>query len=101
MRETPRSAVEVYGVALVATLVCLLVRWPLWPLLGDAVPHMSFFPAVVIAAYYGGVGPRNLAPGLRGILANDFLTNQRRPFPITVATDMFPVVLLLSHSAVA
>src|SRR2546421_10356438 len=100
MRETPRSAVEVYGVALVVTLVCLLIRWPLWPVLGDAVPHMSFFPAVVIAAYYGGFGPGMLATVLSAILANCFLTNQLRHFRITDVNDIAGVVLFLLTGAI-
>ena len=50
MRDTRRARLVAYAVAVLATLVCLLIRWPLWPVLGNAVPHMTFFPAVMIAA---------------------------------------------------
>src|SRR3954470_12978457 len=95
MRETPRSAVEVYGMALVATLVCLLLRWPLWPILGDGVPHMGFFPAVMIAAYYGGFGPGMLATVLSAILANLFITKDFRHLHVPIANDIAGVVLFL------
>ena len=41
--------------------------------LGDAVPHMTFFPAVMIAAYFGGLGPGLLATILSAVAANYFL----------------------------
>src|SRR5258705_7394458 len=100
MRESPRSALEVYGVDLAATLVCLLLRWPLWPVLGDAVPHMSLFPAVMIAAYYGGLGPGILATVLSAIAANYFLTHQFRHFHLTSANDIAALILFLATGAI-
>ena len=61
MHQTARARLVAYGVAVLAVAVSLLVRWPLWPVLGDAVPHMTFFPAVMIAAYFGGFWPGLLA----------------------------------------
>ena len=43
-----------YGVALLVTGLSLLLRWPMWPLLGNQTPHMTFFPAVMLSAYFGG-----------------------------------------------
>ena len=57
MTETPRARLVAYSVAVLAPAVSLLVRWPLAPVLGDAVPHMTFFPAVMVAAYLGGFWP--------------------------------------------
>src|SRR5262249_17379012 len=54
MHENPRARLVAYGIAVLATAVTFVVRLLLWPVLGDAVPHMAFFPAVMIAAYYGG-----------------------------------------------
>ena len=76
-RNTPHRLIS-YGVALLATAGCLLIRWPLWPVLGDAVPHMTFFPAVMIAAYFGGFWPGLLATLLSAVAANYFLTRQLR-----------------------
>src|SRR2546421_1976964 len=62
MHETPRARLVAYGVAVLAVAVTLLVRSLLWGGLGGAVPTMAFFPAVVVAAYYGGLGPPALTP---------------------------------------
>ena len=37
--ETPRARLIAYGVAVLAMVLSLLIRWPLWPVLHDAVPH--------------------------------------------------------------
>ena len=76
MHGRPRTRLAAYSVAVLATAVCLLVRWPLWPVLGDAVPHMTFFLAVMLAAYYGGFWPGMLATLLSAVAANAFLTGQ-------------------------
>ena len=44
-----------YGAAVVATIVAVLLRAALTPLIGEnAVPFITFFPAVLFAAWYGG-----------------------------------------------
>src|SRR5215469_1186422 len=69
MHETPRARLLPYGVALLATTGCLLVRWPLRPVLGDAAPHMIYFPAIMVAAYVGGFWPGMLATALGAVAA--------------------------------
>src|SRR5262245_39300069 len=75
MSEKPPARRVAYGVAILATAGSLLIRWPLRPVLGDAVPHMTFFPAVMIAAYFGGFRPGLLATILSAAAANFFLTD--------------------------
>jgi hypothetical protein len=41
MLRIPRTRLVAYGVAVLATVGCLLIRWPLQPILGSAVPHMT------------------------------------------------------------
>src|SRR5438552_18654807 len=95
MHETPRPRLAAYGVAVLDTAGSLLSRWPLWPLLGDAVPHMTFFPAVMIAAYFGGFGPGLLATILSAAAANFFFTGQLRSLRITDANDLAAVILFV------
>src|SRR5436190_17890104 len=95
MHETPRAQLVAYSVAVLAPAVSLLVRWPLWPVLGDAVPHMTFFPAVMIAAYVGGFWPGLLATILSAIAANYFLTEQLASFHLTSANDVPALILFL------
>ena len=50
--------------AVVCVAVALLLRWLVGPWLGPTVPYLSFFPAVLIASWFGGFGPGLLAAGL-------------------------------------
>src|ERR1700751_6480958 len=95
MPEKPPPRLLAYGVALLATLGSLLIRWPLWPVLKDTVPHMTFFPAVMIAAYFGGFWPGLLATGLSAVAANYFLTGQLRSFRVTSVNDVVALILFL------
>src|SRR5262252_4867927 len=54
---TKRSRPVTYGIAVLATLVATLLRLALTPLIGDyAIPFITFFPAVLFSAWYGGFG---------------------------------------------
>ena len=61
MRETSRARLIAYGVAVLATGTSLLLRSPLAPWLGDHAPHMTFFPAIILSSYPGGLRPGLLA----------------------------------------
>jgi PAS domain S-box-containing protein len=95
MREIRRTRMMAYGVAVLATLGSVLIRWPLRPLLQDAVPHMTFFPAVTIAAYFGGFWPGLLATFLSAVLANCFPTRQLSSFDVTSAIDVAALILFV------
>ncbi len=95
MRETLCARLIPYGVAVLATGASLLIRWPLWPVLGDAVPHMTFFPAVMIAAYVGGFRPGLLATILSAVAANYFLTLQLHSDYATIVNDRAALILFV------
>jgi PAS domain S-box-containing protein len=67
-----RSAVARYGVAMLAIAAAMLLRWALQPLLGVSAPFILFYPAVMVAGWYGGLGPGLLASGLAALLARYF-----------------------------
>jgi PAS domain S-box-containing protein len=101
MHDTPRARLAAYGVAVLATAVSLLVRIPLATVLPpDAVPHMTFFPAVMVAAYFGGLGPGLLATVLGAAAANYFLTKQLASFHFTGPNDAAALVLFLLVGAI-
>ncbi len=64
------STLARYASALAVILLALLVRAALTPLLGDYAPYITLFPAVVLAAWFCGIGPSILSvvvalPGAR------------------------------------
>jgi PAS domain S-box-containing protein len=82
MRDTLRARLGAHGVAVLATAVTLVVRWLLLPWLGYDRPFLTFFPAVLLSAYWGGWGPGLLAT-LLGTAAGDFfLTDPPGSFKI-------------------
>ena len=50
-----------YATALAAILAALLVRGALSPFVGDYVPFITLFPAVIFAAWFCGIGPSILS----------------------------------------
>jgi PAS domain S-box-containing protein len=95
MNETPRARQVAYGVAVLAPAVSLLVRWPLRSVLGDGVPHMAFFPAVILAAYFGGLWPGLLATLLSAAAADFFLIEPRYSLAIADPVNAIALVLFL------
>jgi PAS domain S-box-containing protein len=83
MNETPRARLIAYSVAVLAPAISLLVRWPLWPVLEDRLPHMTFLPAVALAAYFGGLRPGLLATFLSALAADSFLLATQESLPIS------------------
>src|SRR3977135_1867880 len=83
MNETPRARLVAYSVAVLAPAVSLLVRWPLWAVLGDYLPHMTFLPAVALAAYYGGLRPGVLATVLSPLAADTFVLSPHSALAIS------------------
>jgi CheY-like chemotaxis protein/HPt (histidine-containing phosphotransfer) domain-containing protein len=85
MRETPRGRLFACGLAVLATGVSLLVRWPLWPVLDTRVRYMTFIPAVALSAYYGGLWPGLLATVLSAAAGTCFVAEPSPSLAITSA----------------
>jgi PAS domain S-box-containing protein len=90
---TDRPALLRYGVALLALALAVLVRLPLQPLLGDASPFLFFFPAIMAAAWYGGLGPGLLATGLSALTANYFFMPPTFSFRVPHLASAVQIVL--------
>ena len=56
-----------YAVAVAATAVMVALRVPLSAMVGERLPFITFFLAVFVSAWYGGLGPALLATGLGGL----------------------------------
>src|SRR5207248_6711870 len=67
----------------------------LWGVLGDAVPTMAFFPAVVVAAYYGGLGPGLLTTFLSALIATYVFLGPRLLSPQATAAPELSLALFV------
>lgn len=72
LSETSRMRLVAYGTALATMALALLSRWYLHPLLRDRGLYSTYLPAVILAAYFGGLWP-GLLITLLGAVANNFL----------------------------
>jgi PAS domain S-box-containing protein len=61
-----------YLVAIGCAMATLALRWLLDPLLGDALPLVTLYAGIIVAAWYGGTGPALLAT-LLGYFGANFL----------------------------
>jgi len=95
MHERPRARLVAYGVAVLGPAVTLLVRWPLEVALGDRVLYMAFFPAVILAAYFGGLWPGLLATSLSALAATYFLVEPLHSLEITTVRDAIALSLFV------
>ncbi len=69
MRQGRIAFLSDYGLALASTGVSALARW-LFPLALAPAPYLGFYPAVVVSAALGGVGPGLMATFLSLLLVN-------------------------------
>ena len=58
-----------YVAAVVVVAIAALARVALYPVLGEAVPFITFFPAVAVAAWIGGFGPSAFSTALSIVIA--------------------------------
>src|SRR5262249_58356926 len=82
------------GAAVIATVVCALVRLALTRLIGDtAVPFITFFPAVLFSAWYGGFRAGALCVALSALPADFYFVYPIHSF--FFFRPAFPIFLLL------
>ncbi|HZH50216.1 MAG TPA: PAS domain S-box protein, partial [Nitrospira sp.] len=84
-----RRAFKEYAFAVVLTLLALLSRFALDPMLGDHLPYVTFFMAVAVTTWYGGLGASLTAVALSGLAANWFFVSPRHS--LMVADVMYQV----------
>jgi len=80
-----RRTFKEYGIALVLTLLALVGRFALDPILGDHLPYVTFFMAVAVTTWYGGLGASLMAVVLSGLAANWFFLSPRQTLAMTGA----------------
>ena len=85
--QKPSKLVIRYATAVVLIGAFLLLRFTLQPVLGQSVPYLLFFPAIMLAAWIGGVGPGLLATALSTALAAHFFLEPIRSFTIHSSAD--------------
>lgn len=90
-----RTAPFTYGVAILAPVVALLVRYPLQFWLGNKYPYLTFFLAVAAASAFGGLLPGLVSTVLGGVLGLSILVPSLRSWEAHNAGDLLGFFLFL------
>jgi len=70
MRTFSLTRTARYSVAILSVAIAAALRLALDPVLGEVAPFILFFLPVVLAAWYGGLGPGLLATTLSLLLGD-------------------------------
>src|SRR5262245_44616861 len=98
----PRGAATSYAVALAIVAVATVVRWLLAPALGENVPYVTYFPAVALAAWWGGLGPGLMVVALGGLVADYlFITPRYGLIPARTGDFLSLALYLLLATGIA
>jgi PAS domain S-box-containing protein len=81
--EQERPALLRFIVAVLSVLVATLARLPLHEQLGPSVPFLLYFPAVIVAGWFGGLGPALFATALSAFTAQFFLMEPTFSFSLS------------------
>ena len=96
-----RRVITRYAVAVGLTLVSLAATFPLVSFL-QRVIFVLFWPAVIGAAWFGGIGPAVLASSLSVLFADYFLIGPPGQLTVGSADDLIPLsAFLFASTAVA
>src|ERR1041385_277359 len=94
-----RPAWARYGVAIVSVALGCLAREALTPGIGPTtLPFIFFFPALAIAAWFGGLGPGLLAIVLSALAANCFFSTPVHVLSIKSRYDLLALVAFVFAS---
>jgi PAS domain S-box-containing protein len=85
-----------YFIAVAATVLGLLLRAPLWSVLGSSVPYITFFPAVAVTAWVAGLGPGVLCTVLSGLTTLYFFVGPHATPHNATLSDVLGLMLFLS-----
>jgi two-component system sensor histidine kinase AtoS len=91
--QTVSSLVRQYVIVFVSIAVAVWLRTLLDPLLGDHLPFVTFFVAVMVASWFGGIGASVVALLLGFVAATYFFVPPRHTFAITSVPNVIGLFL--------
>ena len=93
------NALARYATALAGILVALLVRGALSPFVGDYVPFITLFPAVIFAAWFCGIGPSILSVVVALLGARFWFVQPVHSFSVPDTPQSVAIIAFLLASA--
>ncbi|MBD2060210.1 PAS domain S-box protein [Oculatella sp. FACHB-28] len=95
MLGAERMLLSRYSVAVLVSLLALLVRFLLIPVLGYEAPLLVFIIPVMISAWYGGLAPGMLATGLTALVGTYFFVSPYFSFNIDGLENGVRIIIFL------
>lgn len=92
---TKRRGWRGYGMAIVLVIIAVGVRFVFLPNLDNRTPYVTIFPAVALAAVYGGLYPGILATVLSGLLADYLWIDPIGKFEIDIFADRLGILVYI------
>jgi PAS domain S-box-containing protein len=96
----PLHPVVRYGVAIALIAVAAALRVALNPVWGIGLPYITFYPAVMLVAWLGGLGPGLVATALSALLADYFWISPPLTFAIGDLADMLGLLVFSTMGVV-
>ena len=97
MREAKRLLVSSYSVAVLSSLLALLLRFLLAPLLQENAPLLVFIMPVMLTAWYGGLKPGLLATALSTLIGCYFFVQPLFRLDVTSVANGVRIGIFLSE----
>jgi two-component system sensor kinase FixL len=88
-----------YGMALLLVAASLAIRLPFAPVLGAKVPFLQFFPAILLAAWWGGLGPGLVAVATCAVVAVRFFLPPVSSMALADPSDAVSLLLFVASGA--
>ena len=101
MQERTRARWIAYGAAVLAPVATLLIRWPMAGMVGDRAMYIAFIPAILLAAYLGGLGPGLVATVLGSALSSYFLIDPLYSLRVGTPPDVAALILFVLVGAIS
>ena len=93
--QTRRSQIAIYGAAILAVFAATLIRAALIPSLGYSVPFITYFPAALFVAWYGGFRAATLSIILSTLAADYFFIYPPGSFYPLNPSDLVALLIFL------
>ena len=98
-QEDRRPTLLRYGMAVLIVSLCVAIRLLLQPVFGHDVPYLVFFPAIMLAGWYGGLGPGLLATALSAVAVEYLFIAPLYTLGITSKTGILRLLLFVGVGA--
>ena len=94
------SPVARYGVAIAAGAVAVALRLSLDPIWGIQLPFITLFPAIMLSAWLGGLGPGLLTTAITGLAAEYDWIEPVRSFAVADKSELVALLVFVIVGAV-